>query len=395
MYDVIVVGARCASSPLAMLLARKGYRVLLVDKATFPSDTLSSHYIQQSGVIHLQRWGLLDRLAATDTPPVRGITFDVGPFALRGAPAGHIAPDYCSRRRVIDSLLFEAAVEAGAEARMGFIVEELVWDGNRVAGIRGRTPGGATVTESASLVVGADGMHSLVARSVQAPTYEARLGVTCTYYSYWSDLLVDDLELYSRDRCIFGVAPTNEGLTVVVTIWPKEKFHIYRADIEGNFLRTLDLAPQLAERVQAGRREERFMGTTDLPFFFRQPYGAGWALVGDAGYHRDPVTAQGMSDAFRDAEWLAEAIDVGLGGGGPLDTALADYEQRRNEAVRPMYEFTYGLATLEPPAPEMQQLFDTLHGNQAATDRFFGVLGGTVSFPVNFKFESRNFLTIV
>ena len=384
MYDIIVIGARCAGSPLAMLLARKGYRVLLVDKATFPSDTLSSHYIQQSGVIQLQRWGLLDRLAATDTPPVRGFTFDVGPFALQGVPAGHIAPDYCPRRRVIDLLLLEAAIEAGAEARVGFIVEELVWDGNRVVGIRGRTPGSATVTESASLVVGADGMHSLVARNVQAPTYEARSALTCNYYSYWSDVPTEDFELYSRERCTFGIAPTNEGLTVVVTIWPKEKFHTYRADIEGNFLRTLDLAPQLAERVRAGRREERFMGTTDLPFFFRQPYGAGWALVGDAGYHRDPVTAQGMSDAFRDAESLAEAIDMGLGGGCPLDTALADYEQRRNEALRPMYEFTHELATLAPPSPEMQQLFDTLRSNQAATDRFFGLLGGTVSFPAFF-----------
>ncbi len=384
MYDIIVIGARCAGSPLAMLLARKGYRVLLVDKATFPSDTLSSHYIQQSGVIRLQRWGLLDRLAVTDTPPVRGFTFDVGPFALRGVPASHVAPDYCPRRRVIDLLLFEAAVEAGAEARMGFVVEELVWDGNRVIGIRGRTPGGATVTELAPLVIGADGMHSLVARSVQAPTYEARPGLTCNYYSYWSGVPVEDFELYSRDHCVFGVAPTNEGLTVVVTIWPREQFRTYRADIEANFLRTLDQAPQLAERVRAGRREERFMGTTDLPFFFRQPYGAGWALVGDAGYHRDPVTAQGMSDAFRDAELLAEAIDVGLGGIRPLDTALADYEQRRNEAVRPMYEFTHELATLEPPAPEMQQLFNDLHGDQAATDRFFGLLGGTVSFPAFF-----------
>src|SRR5262249_45443341 len=161
-------------------------RILLVDKATFPSDTLSSHYIQQSGVIQLQRWGLLDRLATTDTPPVRGITFDVGSFALSSTPASHVAPDYCPRRRVIDLLLFKAAMEAGAEARMGFVVDELVWDGSRVVGIRGRASGGATVTELASLVVGADGMHSLVARSVQAPTYEARPGLTCNYYSYWS-----------------------------------------------------------------------------------------------------------------------------------------------------------------------------------------------------------------
>jgi flavin-dependent dehydrogenase len=142
MYDTIVVGARCAGSPLAMLLARKGYRVLLVDKATFPSDTISTHTLTQSGVIQLQRWGLLDRLAATDTPPIHALTLDTGALVLRGTPAGHVAPDYAPRRYVLDSLLLDAAVEAGAEVRLGFRVQELVWEGNQVVGVRPRTPVG-------------------------------------------------------------------------------------------------------------------------------------------------------------------------------------------------------------------------------------------------------------
>jgi flavin-dependent dehydrogenase len=380
MYDAIVIGARCAGSPLAMLLARNGYRILLVDKATFPSDTQSTHTLAQFGVIHLQRWGLLDRLAVTDTPPIHFWTLDTGPFVLRGTLTGHIAPDYAPRRFVLDSLLLDAAVEAGAEVRTGFQVQELVWEGNQVVGIRGRTPDGALVTERAPLVIGADGKHSIVARCVQAPLYDAHPARTCCYYSYWSGVPAEDLAVYVRDRCDILAWPTNQGLTLVGINWPHEKFHAYRTDIEVNFLRMLEQVPQLAERVQAGRREERFRGTADLPFFFRQSHGAGWALVGDAGSAQDSIGGLGISNAFRDAELLAEAIDAGLSGNRPLATTLAEYEQRRNEATRPMYEFVYQLAALEPLPPNMQRLFAALQGNQAATDRIFGVLGGTVSF---------------
>jgi 2-polyprenyl-6-methoxyphenol hydroxylase-like FAD-dependent oxidoreductase len=381
MYDTIVVGARCAGSPLAMLLARKGYRVLLVDKATFPSDTLSTHSLTPDAVIYLQRWGLLDRLAATDTPPIHTQTLDAGSLVLRGTPAGQVAPFYGPRRRVLDPLLLDAAAEAGAEVRMGFRVQELVWEGNQVTGIRGRTPDGAMVTELAPLVIGADGKHSFVARSVQASFYDDHPARTCSYYSYWSGVPAEDMTVYVRDHCDILVLPTNEGLTLLAVHRPQEKFHAFRTDIEGNFLRTLEQVPQLAERVRAGRREERFMGTADLPFFFRQSHGAGWALVGDAGHTKDSIGGHGINDAFRDASFLVEAIEAGLGGNRLLATTLAEYEQRRNKAARPMYEFLYKLAALAPFPPEMQRLFTALQGNQPATDRLFGVLGGTVSFP--------------
>ncbi len=388
MYDIIVVGARCAGSPLAMLLGRLGYRVLLVDKATFPSDTLSTHSLMQSGVMQLQRWGLLGRLAATDTPPIHALAFDTDSFVLRGTPVGRIAPDYAPRRRVLDTLLLEAAAEAGAEVRMGFRVHELVWEGNQVIGVRGRTPGGATVTELASLVVGADGKHSIVARCVQASLHDARPARSCEYYSYWSGVPVQDMTAYLRDHRSMIVLPTNEGLTLVGIHWPQEQFHAIRSDIEGNFLRKLEQVPQLAERVRAGRREERFMGTADLPFFIRQAHGAGWALVGDAGLAKDSLGGQGISDAFRDAGLLAEAIEAGLGGNQSLAKTLADYEQHRNKAARPMYEFLYDLASLAPLPPEKQHLFAAMQGNQAVMDRFFGLLGGTVSLAEFFAPDS-------
>ena len=199
MYDAIVVGARCAGSPLAMLLARKGYKVLLLDKSTFPSDTLSTHHIHQPGVARLKRWRLLGRVQASNCPPTTKIRFDVGPFALVGTPppADGNAEAYAPRRRVLDKILVDAAVEAGAELREGFSVEELTTEGSLVSGIRGSGNDGRTLQERARIVIGADGAHSLVARDVQAPVYLDRGMLTCNYYSYWSGVPVEGVELYA------------------------------------------------------------------------------------------------------------------------------------------------------------------------------------------------------
>jgi flavin-dependent dehydrogenase len=390
MYDVIVIGARCAGSPTAMLLARQGHRVLLLDRAQFPSDTMSTHYIHQPGVLRLKRWGLLDRVAATGCPAVTKLSLDFGPFTLRGAPppADGVAEAYAPQRRVLDPILANAAVDAGAEFRDGFTVESLLWDGDRVAGVHGHGRDGVTVDEQARLVIGADGMRSLVAREVQPSVYNDMPATTCGYYTYWSGVPVSDFEVYIRERCAFGAFPTNNGLTLIVVGRPHEEFAAYRSDIEGTYLRSIDLAPSLAERVRSGKREERWVGTADLPYFFRKPYGLGWALVGDAGYHKDPSTAEGISDAFRDAELLAEAIDAGFAGRHPLEQALAGYEQLRNEAAMPLYEFTHHLASYEPPPPEMQQLLHALTGNQEKTNRFIGLIAGTTPFAEFFAPEN-------
>ena len=395
MYDAIVVGARTAGCPTAMLLARRGYRVLVVDRAGFPSDTLSTHYIHQAGVAHLNRWGLLEQLTETNVPAARRLTFDLGPFALTGTPppADGAEVAYAPRRRVLDKILLDAAATAGAEVRERFSVDELVRDGDRVVGIRGRTAGGGTVTEKAPIVVGADGMRSFVARTVQAPVYDARPGLTCAYYTYWSGVPLEGAELYPRDGRLIGTSPTNDGLAIVIAFWPKAEFRRVRADIERHFLDVAELAPSLAARLRDGERAERFYGTADLPFFFRKPYGQGWALVGDAGYHKDPLTAEGITDAFRDAELLADAIDAGLSGRRPLEEALAGYERQRNEDALPVYDFTHQLASLAPPAPEMLALFGALRENQEETNRFFGLMARTV--PVAEFFAPENIARIV
>jgi 2-polyprenyl-6-methoxyphenol hydroxylase-like FAD-dependent oxidoreductase len=380
MYDAIIVGARAAGSPTAMLSARRGHRVLLVDRASFPSDTLSTHYIHQPGIARLERWGLLERLKATGCPPIGAMTFDVGPFSLHAAPpASHgIAEGYCPRRTVLDALLLEAAAEAGAEVRTGVMVDELLFEDGAVVGIRADGH-----EERARIVIGADGRNSFVARAVQAPEYEARPGRTCAYYSYWAGAQTEGAELYPRDGRMLITGPTHDGLQIVVAFWPRGEFKTVRGDIERSFLDAVALAPCLAARLAGGERAERFYGVADLPFYYRRPHGPGWALVGDAAYHKDPITAQGISDAFRDAELLADALADGFAGERPLDDALAAYETRRNEETRGLYELTYELASLTPPPPEQQALFGALRENKDEAGRFFGVIAGTVS-PAEF-----------
>jgi 2-polyprenyl-6-methoxyphenol hydroxylase-like FAD-dependent oxidoreductase len=383
-YDAIVVGARCAGSPTAMLLARKGYKVLVVDKATFPSDTISTHLVHPPGVSALRRWGLLDRVVATGCPPIHTYRFDFGPFAISGAPGTAEAPvAYGPRRTVLDKLLLDAASEAGAEIREEFTVDEVVSENGGVTGIRGHAKGGAVVTESARIVVGADGRHSIVADKVNPKTYHERPPILAGYYSYWSGLPMEGrFETYALPRRGFAAWPTNDGLTLVVGGWPMAEFEANKKDVEGNWMKMIDMAPAFAERLHAGKREEKFVGTP-VPNYFRKPYGPGWALVGDAGYNRDYITAMGIMDAFLSAESCVEALDQALSGARPFDEAMGEYQRARDERVHPIYEFTCQLATLEPPPPQLQQVLGAVHGNQEAMDGFARVNAGVTS-PAEF-----------
>ena len=352
MYDAIIVGARCAGAPTAMLLARKGYRVLLVDRASFPSDTISTHIIWPHGAELMDRWKLLDRLAATGCPPIAlNLIFDVGPFALKGGviDTNGGRGGFCPRRTVLDKLLVEAAVDAGAELREEFIVESLVWDGDQVVGIKGHGRHGGAVEERARVVIGADGVHSLVAKSVQPPEDHTKPPITANYYSYYSGFAASDLEEYVRDYLAVGCFPTHDGLTLIAVLWPSRRFEEIRADIEGHVWKALESTPGVLARLRGARRETKWFGTAGVPNYFRKPFGPGWALVGDAGYNKDPITAQGISDAFIDAQNLTTALDDGWSARRPLADALADHQSRRDWRMKPMFDFTCQLATLEPP----------------------------------------------
>jgi 2-polyprenyl-6-methoxyphenol hydroxylase-like FAD-dependent oxidoreductase len=361
----------------------------VVDRATFPSDTLSTHILHPPGVAAMKKWGLLDQLTATGCPPIDTYAFDFGPFTISGAPGTDDSPvAYCPRRTVLDKLLVDAASDAGAEVREGFTVEEVTVEDDRVVGIRGHGKGGGSVTEHAKVVVGADGRFSRVAQTVGPEQYNEKPQLLCGYYSYWSDLPTDGkFEVYIRPGRGWGVAPTHDGLTLLVAGWPYAEFEANKSDVEGNYLKMFDLAPEFAERVRGAKREARFAGTA-VENYFRKPFGPGWALVGDAGYNKDFITAQGISDAFRDAALCADALDESLSGARSFDAAMGEYRSTRDEHVLPMFEFTCQLATLEPPPPELQQVLGAVHGNQDAMDRFARVNAGVTS-PAEFFSEEN------
>lgn len=378
MHDVIIVGTRAAGAATALLLARRGLNVLALDRATFPSDTLSTHQVQVPGTARLARWGLLDAILAAGTPATRTVRFDQGAAVLTGRiPASDRVDAMCSpRRTLLDKVLVDAARAAGAELRENFVVEQLLGDG-RITGVRGREKGGPPITEDATLVIGADGKHSMVAKAVRAAAYRVKPPLSMAAYTYWAEVPVSGGELYGRPGCAVGAWPTNDGLLMTYVARPAAWFEEFRRDVPGNFLRTLD-AVGLGERIRAGRQAERIRVTPDLPSFFRRPHGPGWALVGDAGLVLDPITGQGISDAFRDAELLADAVAAGLGGTRPLGETLAGYQRARDRAARPMYDFTARLATIAPPSPAELALFQALSRRQEDADQFVGALTGAV-----------------
>jgi flavin-dependent dehydrogenase len=386
MYDVIVVGARVAGASTAMLLARRGLNVLVVDRAHFPSDTLSTHQVQVPGIARLHRWGLLDAIEAAGTPPTRHVRWDAGEIVLEGRFPQFEGVDalYSPRRRVLDSLLLDAARAAGAEVRERFPVDELTVSDGRVTGVRsGRH------TETARMVIGADGRHSLVARAVDAEAYRTIPPLTVGYYSYWAGVPLAGGELYMRpeQRRAIGAWPTNDGLTLIFVAAPHDEFRTFKADLEQALLRSLAHAGDLGERVRAGERAERVYGSGDLQNRFRVPHGPGWALVGDAGLVMDPVTGQGIAHAFRDAELLADAIATGG------ESALTDYRRQRDAAALPMYELTADVARIAPLRPEQWLLMRALEGRPEEVSRFLGVITGAVPIPA--YFAPRNLLRLI
>lgn len=387
MYDVAIVGARCAGSALALMLAREGVKVLAVERATFPSDTMSGHFIQPAGVSALRRMGLGEDLAALGSPPQDRMTVDFGPVVLSGTPAP--MPDgtcsgFAPRRFRFDPMLAEAAVAAGAELReatgfLGPLVEA-----GRVAGIRTSTPSGAIEDTPARLVVGADGKRSRLAATVGATRYGAQEAMTCTYYAYWEGMDVAEARLFVRDGLFAVAVPCGAGLTFLAIAWPRASFVEVRRDIDHAYRRAAARVPWLADRLGGARQVQRYVGTGDLDAFFRQAGGPGWALLGDASHHKDPITAQGMSDALLDAELLASAILRGLGGARPVDEALGEYASQRDRRAGPMHGLTAGLARLQPPPPEQLEGLAAAATDPTATSQFLGVIAGSV--PVDALF---------
>jgi flavin-dependent dehydrogenase len=360
MYDAIVVGARAAGSPTAMLLAREGHDVLVVDRSTFPSDIMSTHYIHPQGVGLLMRWGLLDRVLETNCPPIRQVTRQTAGsdavVEMLQTPDGKPRFGLCPRRLVFDHILVDAAREAGADVREGFAVQGLLRDDDgAVSGVTGRDASGNTVTEEARIVIGADGLRSKVAELVEPEEYNEVETLIFGYYAYYSGIENEGNLFCVGPGGFVLMFPTNDEQVCLVAGGPVEEFHQFREDIERNFLGIVErVAPQLHEQVLRGKREERFMGSADLPQYFRKPYGPGWALVGDAGLHVDPTMGLGITKACSEAAFLAPALDNALSGRKSIDEALARFHRQRDEVWIPFAEQNVaaasGVAGREPVA---------------------------------------------
>ncbi len=366
-YDAIIVGARCAGAPTGMLLARAGLKVLIVDRAEPASDILNGHFIKDAGVRRLQRWGLLDELLATGCPriPTRIVDFGVQQLASPPIPDGEPTP-LAPRRFVLDDVLVRAAANAGADIRTQTSVRALRWDGERVVGIEYHDKAGHTGVEHAHLVVGADGRHSRTARMVGAQTYHATPALTLAYWAYWSD--IGYAGLFLQPGLAAGLFPTHDGQALAFVQAPIAQRTRFQRDPEGSYLQALRSFPGIGDRFTAAERVSRVLGMVDLPNFFRVPYGPGWALVGDAGHHKDPLVARGIVDAFRDADLLAAAIVAGLGGQTALTAAMRSYHQQRDGATMLINDLNVRLAKLPTAIDEIMSGFQELLAAEIASD---------------------------
>jgi 2-polyprenyl-6-methoxyphenol hydroxylase-like FAD-dependent oxidoreductase len=379
MFDAIVVGARCAGSPTAMLLARAGYRVLLLDRSPRGTDTLSTHVIHQPGVAALARWGLLDKVRATGCPPVDRVVYRVEDLELAGCGEGvggqHAA--YAPRRYLLDPILADGAVAAGAELRERSSVTDVLRDDRtgRVTGVRIRHHG-REYTEHARLVIGADGMRSTVATLCGSEYTQTSPRLTCAYYTYW-ERESTHLALYEKPGAWLAAVPTNDRATLVLCYFPQDDYERVKADAESAYLaRIKATAPELYEELRGVRRTERLRGTGHQENFFRRASGPGWALVGDSGHHKDSITARGISDGFHQAECLVRNIGDGLTDPVRLDAALQAYAEERDATMAEGYQATLSVARLETPHPKRLSLLRAVQSDPGLTSTYFDVFAG-------------------
>ncbi len=374
-YDAVIVGGRVAGASTALMLARAGCKVLLVDRQLYGSDRLSTHALMRGAVSMLAEWGVLPALMAEGTPAVRQTsfiyegdrtTFDIQPDSRTDCL---VAP----RRTVLDRHLVDAARRAGAEIRHATMLQDLVFDrSGRVIGCVIDNGDGTRQTVGAGIVIGADGRQSSVARLAGARIYREGKAASGAVYGYFEGLPDNGFEWYFADGFTAGAIPTNHGQHCILATLPAHRFaEVFRGDIRAGFERICAAnSPALAEAVAGARLCERLKGFGGQPGYFRQSFGKGWALVGDAGYFKDPATAHGITDAFRDAFLLAQAIGGAPGG-------LAGYQTLRDELSNDLFEITEEIAAFNWDMADLQtlhlRLSKAMRAESEAIDSLLGV----------------------
>jgi flavin-dependent dehydrogenase len=342
-YDAVIIGARCAGAATAMLLARRGLRVLAVDQAKYGSDTLSTLALMRGGVLQLDRWGVLPAIQRAATPAIRSTSFHYGDEVIdvKIKPRSGVGALYAPRRKYLDRFLVDSARKEGADVVHGVRLVDLnrASDG-RVSGVVLQDPDAGAVRIPATMVIGADGARSSVARLVDAKSCRSATNGSGVVYGFFSGLDQEAFHWYYRPGVGAGLIPTNDGLTLVFAAMPQRRFlNEIRFDLAAGFHRViLECAPELAEAVAHASRAGGFRGFAGMGGFLRRSFGPGWALVGDAGYFKDPITAHGITDALRDAELLSRAVAQNT------ESALSEYQQIRDRLSHALFDLTDEIA---------------------------------------------------
>jgi flavin-dependent dehydrogenase len=379
--DAVVVGARCSGSSTATALARAGRRVIAIDGATFPSDTLSTHLLFAGGVAELKRVGALERVEKLGAPRMPKAIVAGSGITVRSkySPVDGIDYGLCVRRTGLDMALVETAREAGAEVREGVRAKELIWNGSRVAGVVAKDRDGNELRLEAPLVVGADGRRSFVAREVGAmDPYRSNPNGRACYFAYWDDVADEDWRATAaqwRAGEELGTAfPCDGGRLLVLLMPPRDRAHEFQDEATAEYDRTIEvLLPELAERLRGCTRATKVRFATDLPSYFRRSSGPGWALPGDSGHFKDPVTAQGIRDAVRFGRLLGETVAPALDSAAALDKATRVWEKRRERECHETYHWTNRLARAEAMTPLEIEAYRYMADNPDVAGRLLDV----------------------
>ena len=379
-FDVVVVGARCAGAPLAMLLSRAGLKVCLVDRSRFPSEVPSTHAIQPNGVAALERFGLGDAIRATGAPPIVEGKIEIDGVSMDFTGDRKVTeltgvPMFCIRRSTLDPVFIEGATAAGAEFRPGTAVTGLVRDAGRVTGVQ--TAGGPI---TASLVVGADGPHSAVARFTGAREYHATPPGRLFMWGYFEGVTEAGPRIFlgkSGDTALLA-APTDGELFLVAVVPSLADKAVYLADTTAGLKRGLAGFPEVADIVGPARLDGPVRTMTRWHGYFREATGPGWVLVGDAGHFKDPTPGQGIADAFRQVERLAPAVTAGLIDGS-LDGRLQDWGQWRDRDSWDMYWFATDMGAAGPNSSVVNEVIRRTAARAGGDEQFLRVMDHQVS----------------
>jgi menaquinone-9 beta-reductase len=357
-YDAVIIGARCAGAATALLLARSGAKVLVVDRQAYGSDTMSTHALMRGAVLQLKRWGLIPDIAAAGTPAIRSTTFHYGSEAIRVAikPEHGVECLFAPRRTVLDRLLVDAARKSGAEVRHGVLLSELLFASNgSVAGVLLKDASGSRMTIRTDIVIGADGRQSTIAELVNARTYVEGAHASGVVFGYYENLVRDGSHWHFGENCAAGVIPTNAGHCIFAAVLAQRFSATFRGDVMCGFLRALEAScPRLRADVERGKLIGRLRGFGGARGYLRHCQGPGWALVGDAGYFKDPLTAHGITDAFRDAELLSRAVAIGS------TQALEAYQHERDTLSLPLLRITDAIASFSWSLDDVKELHERL-----------------------------------